>query len=103
MVRLGWGVVASLALSGAALAQGGRAASATFDKAPPATNFLVIDDFRWRCDAQGCSGGARSDRAGALRTCRELARRFGPVASFTVAGEPATAAVLENCNAAARR
>ena len=88
----------SLAVAAPAIAAGGhyRAEFAT----PPPSGKLVARDVVWTCDSGTCTAATSNSRPEIV--CSALARRFGALSSFTVAGRPLDAADLEKCNAKAR-
>lgn len=57
---------------------------------------FVASGVVWNCDGNVCV--AAKGRARPERTCRGLARKLGPVASFTAEGEALAEDKLATCN-----
>lgn len=93
----------ALAASAAAAHAEGRVAEATLATAPAKAQTLVVEDFRWRCDGVACTGAVGPSKIDVARACKQLGRKFGPVAAFTVGGVAADAETLTTCNADAKK
>jgi hypothetical protein len=79
------------------------AAASTYSAKPanPAQSARVIErDIVWTCTASGCVG--KTDKSRPLVLCQGLARKTGPIESFTVDGRALAAGELDRCNASAR-
>ena len=67
--------------------------------AKPAVSKFVASDTIWRCGDAGCVAGKSNSRPKIV--CERLVREVGPLASFSVQGEPLDPRDLEKCNARA--
>lgn len=95
MFRLLLALTASLAAAPAAAA----VYSAT-PLAAPAEARIVARDVVWACGSQSCAGSTSNGRP--LVVCQALAKKTGPIASFSVDGRAIAAAELERCNESAK-
>jgi hypothetical protein len=68
--------------------------------APPASARLIVRELVWKCGAGGCVAPQGNSRPAI--DCTALARKVGPLRSFTVGGQPLDSAALGKCNARAR-
>lgn len=57
----------------------------------------IINGVLWRCEGTSCV--AAPDGSSPVNACTRVAKKFGPVASFSLAGRPLAADKLEKCNA----
>lgn len=83
--------------SAAATAAGGAYYRAELASPAPEARF-VARDVVWACMDAGCSAGQGTSRP--LIMCSALARKAGPVTSFTAGGKALEADDLARCNAA---
>ncbi|MHA4838959.1 CC_3452 family protein [Sphingopyxis sp. MSC1_008] len=83
--------------STAATAAGGAYYRAELASPAPEARF-VARDVVWACADAGCSAGQGTSRP--LIMCSALARKAGPVTSFTAGGKALDADDLARCNAA---
>ena len=94
----GIALIGGLALaSTAATAAGGTYYRAELASPAPETRF-VARDVVWACTDAGCIAGQGTSRP--LIMCSALARKAGPVTSFTAGGKALEADDLARCNAA---
>lgn len=70
--------------------------------ATPLTATLVLKDLRWSCVGDSCSA-IRAGTSPDANICSAFARRYGPVTSFSAGDRVFDAALLEKCNASAKR
>jgi len=89
--------IAALALAAA------PAAAATYNAKPagpaPAER-IAARDILWTCAAGTCSGSTANSRP--LVLCQALAKKTGPIDSFTVDGREIAKDELARCNASAK-
>ena len=64
---------------------------------PIAATRMAAGGVAWNCEGTTCAASQGTARP--LRICRELKRKAGAIASFTIAGEPLPADELARCNA----
>lgn len=64
---------------------------------PASVPRAIAGDLVWACRGTTCVAAKGTSRP--LRICRELKRKFGPVASFTAKGEALPPEALARCNA----
>lgn len=64
---------------------------------PAAQSRAIAGDLVWACNGTSCTADKGTSRP--LRICREVNRKFGPVASFSTRGEALPAEELAKCNA----
>ena len=83
--------------STAATAAGGAYYRAELASPAPEARF-VARDVVWACTDAGCSAGQGTSRP--LIMCSALAKKAGPVTSFTAGGKALDADDLARCNAA---
>ncbi|HJS12286.1 CC_3452 family protein [Sphingopyxis sp.] len=83
--------------SSAATAAGGTYYRAELASPAPGARF-VARDVVWACTDASCIAGQGTSRP--LIMCSALARKAGPVTSFTAGGKPLEADDLARCNAA---
>ncbi|HEY0625284.1 MAG TPA: hypothetical protein VGD10_00980 [Allosphingosinicella sp.] len=60
---------------------------------------LIVRDMLWNCDDAGCSAAKNHSRPGIV--CSALARKVGPLASFSAGGTALPPDELQKCNARA--
>ena len=89
-----------LAIAASAGAQT-AAGVATLERRSTTTEPLVVNGMLWRCAGSTCTGPASGDRFGDLRTCKELARKVGAVATFSSRRGALSAEDAVKCNARA--
>ena len=91
------GTIASFAATTAPAhaATGGYSVALTTPLAAPRQE--IINGVLWRCDGTSCI--AASDGSNPAHACARVVKKFGAVASFTVAGRELAADKLQRCNA----
>lgn len=70
--------------------------------ATPVTATLIVKDLRWACIGDSCSA-LRTGTSPDVNVCAAVARKLGPVTSFSAGNETFDAAALQKCNAVAGR
>lgn len=93
-------VLAFTAVAIAGLAAPAAASSYSASLAAPASAQIIARDIVWNCGPAACQGATDNGRPVVL--CQSLAKRAGPVDSFTVDGRALSAADLAECNKLAK-
>lgn len=85
----------------AAVAQSTAPNRLTLKSADNVAERTIVDGATWRCEGATCTAtGARG--VPAVRACKKVVAKLGPVESFTWGGRDLGAEDLAECNAAAR-
>ncbi|WP_380872853.1 hypothetical protein ACFB49_37540 [Sphingomonas sp. DBB INV C78] len=70
--------------------------------ATPTTATLVVKDLRWSCVGDSCSA-VRTGTSPDGNVCSAVARKLGPVTSFSAGAKTFDEAALEKCNSVTKR
>jgi hypothetical protein len=92
-------VIATTLIAGAASAQTNGPAYRAELVQPAAAPQMLASGVLWRCEGAVCTASRATSRPAIV--CARLVREAGPVASFSVAGQPLPADQLARCNAVA--
>ncbi|OHT18428.1 CC_3452 family protein [Edaphosphingomonas haloaromaticamans] len=68
--------------------------------AKPLTATLVVKDLRWSCIGDSCSA-IRNGTSPDVNVCSAVARKLGPVTSFSAGPRTFDQAAIDKCNLAA--
>jgi hypothetical protein len=71
--------------------------SATMAKTTDTPRSDIVEGTMWRCTTDICTGADEGQRPSYI--CRQVMRKFGPVARFSSSKGELTAAELAKCNA----